>query len=167
MQDERRVLVVDHEDLICGVVADCLDDWPGTKVESARDSRDGVRRLQSAKFGLVLIDFELPGLSGLDVAQAAVNDDVPVLMLSGRPEIMIKLGLVELPYLRKPFKMAELLQASQAAIATSRENVTRVRASLAQLMERGEALQLAMGASRRMPDENVKQRASTDGRALK
>ena len=167
MSAERKVLVVDDEPLICDVVADAFDDWPGTEVDCAHDGVAGMKRLQGGQFGLALIDIELPGLSGLDVAQAAVNDDVPVLMLAGRPETATKLALVDLPHLRKPFTMAELLRESKNAVAKSRENVAQVRASLVLLKERAEALQATMEESRRLLGESMEQSARAEGRALK
>jgi DNA-binding response OmpR family regulator len=163
----RRVLVVDNEDTICTVVADCLEDWPGTEVDCAHDGVAGVKRLQANKFSLAIIDIMLPNLSGFEVAQVAVNDDTPVVMLSGHPEVTTKLALVDLPHLEKPFRMAELLRESQAAIASSGENLARVRASLARLKERAGALQAALEDSRRLLGENMEQSARAEGRAPK
>ena len=167
MLAERRVLVVDDEETICTVVADCLEDWPGTEVDCAHDGMAGVRRLQASKFNLAIIDIMLPKVSGFEVAEAAVNDHTPVVMLSGHPEVTTKLGLVDLPHLTKPFRMAELLHESKAAIANSRENLARVRAALARLKERAGALQTAMEDSRRLLGESMDQSARAEGRAPK
>ena len=167
MLAERRVLVVDDETAICAVVADCFEEWPGTSVECENDGLAGVKRLQARKFDLALIDVELPGLSGLDVAEAAVNDDVPVIILSGHPDMFAKMALVDLPHLPKPFGMVELLRASQSAIAESQENVARVRVSLALLKKRAGALQAAMEESRRLLGESLQAAARAEGRAPK
>jgi DNA-binding response OmpR family regulator len=72
------------------VVADCLGDWPGTEVDCAHDGIAAVETLKGSKFSLALIDIMLPGLSSSNLAQAAVNDDTPVLMLSSHPEMTTK-----------------------------------------------------------------------------
>jgi DNA-binding response OmpR family regulator len=114
-----------------------------------------------------LIDVGLPGLSGLEVARAAVNDNTPVLMLSGHPDMFIKMAVVDLPHLPKPFGMIELLRESQNAINNARENVARVKASLTRLTERAAALQAAVEESRRLLGESMEQSARAEGRALR
>lgn len=94
---------MDDEETICTVVSNCLKDWPGTEVDCAHDGVAGVKRLQSTKFNLAIIDSILPNLSGLEVAQVTVNDGTPVVMLSGHPDVTTKLALVDLPHLEKPF----------------------------------------------------------------
>ena len=79
----------------------------------------------ATRFNLALIDVELPGLSGLAVARAAVNHGTPVVMLAGHPDMIQKMRLVGLPHLQKPFRMAELLRKSKNAVASSRETLSR------------------------------------------
>ena len=165
MSAERRVLVVDDAEAVCAVVADCFEDWPGTEVECAHDGHEGLKMLQAAKFDLALVDIMLPGLSGFDLAQAAINDDVPVLSLSGHPETTAKLVAADFPHLEKPFRMADLLHESQKAIANSQENVARVRASLAKLKERAEAVHDAMEETRRLLTESMNRLARAEGSA--
>jgi CheY-like chemotaxis protein len=50
MSAERRVLIVDDEETICTVVANCFEDWPGTEVDCAHDGFDAVKRLQGVAF---------------------------------------------------------------------------------------------------------------------
>ena len=167
MVAQRKVLVVDDEATICAVVADCLGDWPGTEVECAHDRLDAVNRLKGAKFDLALIDVELPGISGRDVAEAAVNDNTLVLMLAGHPDTFAKMTLVDLRHLAKPFGMTELLRESQNVVANARDNIARVRASLVRLKERAVALQTAMKESRRMLGESMMLSARAAGGAPK
>jgi CheY-like chemotaxis protein len=160
---ERRVLVVDDEAAICELVTEVFEDWPNTRVVCSHDGVDAVMLLQAGKFDLCLTDVELPGLSGLTVAGAAVNDDTPVLILAGHPDMGVKLALVDLPHLPKPFGMAELLRESQIAVADSKNNVVRVRAALEILKTRAGALQ----ESRRLLGESMVASARAGGRASK
>jgi CheY-like chemotaxis protein len=164
---ERRVLVVDDEAAICELVTEVFEDWPNTRVVCSHDGVDAVMLLQAGKFDLCLTDVELPGLSGLTVAGAAVNDDTPVLILAGHPDMGVKLALVDLPHLPKPFGMAELLRESQIAVADSKNNVVRVRAALEILKTRAGALQTAVEESRRLLGESMVASARAGGRASK
>jgi CheY-like chemotaxis protein len=88
MSAERRVLVVDDEATICTV-------WWPIVLAIGRELRSTVLMMASPRskrlrFSLALIDIMLPGLSSSNLAQAAVNDDTPVLMLSSHPEMTTK-----------------------------------------------------------------------------
>ena len=167
MLTERNVLVVDDEKAICDVVVEAFEDWPNTGVHCSHDGIDAVKRLQIGKFSLALLDVELPGLSGLNVAEAAVSNNTPVLMLAGHPDMFAKMTLVDLPHLPKPFGMVDLLRQSEDAIADSQKNVERVRAALALLKTRAGALQTAMEESRRLLGESMVLAARAEGRAPK
>ena len=165
MSTERLVLVVDDEPIICSLIADCLGDWPGTEVFCEHDGRSGVKMLLSGKFSLAIIDVQLPGVSGLDVARVALDNDVPVLMIPGHPEAATNFVLFEIPYLEKPFGMVSLMLKVKAALASSPENVNRVRASLARLQDSATSLQIAMAESRRLLGESLQASARAEGRA--
>ena len=165
MPTERIILIVDDEPIICSLIADCLEDWPGTEVLYIHDGRSGVKMLQSGKFSLAIIDVELPGVSGLDVARVALDNDVPVLMIPGHPEISTKLSMFDVPHLMKPFTMADLLSKAKATATSPRENVTRVRASLAQLQDSAVSLQTATAETRRLLGESLQASAIAGGRA--
>lgn len=74
------------------------------KIEEAIDGEEGLRKLQEAKPGLVLLDLILPGLDGFEVLERIKDNPstsaVPVLILSNlgqKDEIErgLKLGAVD------------------------------------------------------------------------
>jgi DNA-binding NtrC family response regulator len=76
--------------------------------------------------GCVLLDLNLPGLSGLDVQERLANSSVrvPVIFLTGHGDIpttvrAVKAGAVN--FLTKPFDGEELLKAIQQSTATTAE----------------------------------------------
>ena len=164
---DRKVLVVDDEATICDVITETFEDWLGTEVKCENDGIAALEQLRGAKFSLALIDVDLPGVSGLEVAWAAVGDNTPVLILSGHPDMTTKLALVDLPHLEKPFRMADLLLEAQNAVACTPENVARVKAALTRLTERAGALQADMEEARRSLGESMVASAKAEGRSLK
>ncbi|MGH9759062.1 MAG: response regulator, partial [Candidatus Acidiferrales bacterium] len=52
--------------------------------QSAADAEEGLRLLSSGKFDLVVSDFKLPGMSGLEFLGAAkrTNGDLPVIIMT-------------------------------------------------------------------------------------
>ena len=121
-----------------------LEEWAGTEVECVKDGEKGAEKIYGGHYSLAVIDCLLPDLSGLRLAELAINENVPVLLMTGHPDIIAKLEAVDLPYLCKPFTFEELLSKSQAVISEARLNIERVRASLATLEARQDAIALSI-----------------------
>jgi CheY-like chemotaxis protein len=83
--EEKRVLVVDDTRLNRELVKDLLEteDYLVTEAECGREALDSVR---TQRPHLVLLDIELPDMSGLDVLAALKQDpatqDIPVVALT-------------------------------------------------------------------------------------
>ena len=84
----RRILVVEDEPLSAELVRVLLEDL-GFEVSLAATGHEAVSRAKDEAFSLILMDFFLPGLSGLEAvaiirseAQAAVSRDVPIVALT-------------------------------------------------------------------------------------
>ncbi len=85
----------------------------GYQVDAAADGEAGLRAFQSGQYGLVILDWMLPSLSGIDVLREIRSGDTrtPVLMLTARGEEADKVLGLELgcdDYLTKPFSIREL-----------------------------------------------------------
>ena len=113
-----RILVVEDESAIADAVLYALraESWA---VEHALLGREGLQRLRSGNFDLVVLDVGLPDLNGFDLCrELRTFSQVPVIFLTARDgEIDRVLGL-ELgadDYLTKPFSIPEL-QARVKAI---------------------------------------------------
>ena len=85
----------------------------GYQVDAAADGVAGLRAFQAGHYGMVLLDWMLPTMSGIDVLREIRSADTrtPVLMLTARGEEADKVLGLELgadDYLTKPFSMREL-----------------------------------------------------------
>ena len=92
-QQPSRILLID--DNKHGLVArrNVLEDL-GYAVETAKSGRSGLAKFDREPFDLVVTDYRMPEVSGLEVLQEIRrrNKRVPVVILSGYAE---KLGLTE------------------------------------------------------------------------
>lgn len=82
-------------------------------VESVMDGADADQRLKVYSYDLVVLDWELPGLSGLEVCKRyrAGGGKAPILMLTAKSAISEKEAGLDSgadDYLTKPFHMKEL-----------------------------------------------------------
>lgn len=104
----------------------CIDDEPsalqtrkllleseGHRVIGAGSGQEGLRLLASDNFDLVILDYWMSGMNGIDVARQikAMRPDVPIIMLSGFGELPGEaIGLAE-RWILKGNARQELLKA--------------------------------------------------------
>lgn len=91
------------------------------QVEVAGDGEEGLRKMRSESYDLVLLDVMLPKISGFDVCKAARAAGVktPIILLTARGEEIDKVLGLELgadDYITKPFSVRELLARIKAIL---------------------------------------------------
>lgn len=95
----------------------------GHAVLQAEDGETALAMLRNALPDLVLLDWMLPGLSGMDVARRIRTDprlkDIPIIMLTARAEERDKVQGLESgadDYITKPFSPRELMARIKAVL---------------------------------------------------
>ena len=109
----HRILVVDDEQHIRDILSETLRD-AGYAVEAAANGEEGVLKLRSGSFDLVLLDIRMPIHSGLDVLKLLRRNGgaPPVVIITGlasseEMEEALRLGATKC--IRKPFHLKTLL----------------------------------------------------------
>ena len=117
-----RILVVEDEPAIAELVAINLR-HAGYEVAIAPDAESAMKQVDQALPDLVLLDWMLPGQSGLVLARAwraeARTKQLPIIMLTARAEESDKLAGLDGgadDYLTKPFSPKELLARMRAVL---------------------------------------------------
>ena len=81
-----HILVVDDEFLLAMMLADILED-EGYEVETASNGQAALDSVQSRRAGLVITEFMMPAMTGLEFAEAVRADealcDLPIVLVSG------------------------------------------------------------------------------------
>ncbi len=120
--EEKSILVVEDERAIREMVAFTLK-RAGFAVREAEDANSARHALADLRPDLVLLDWMLPDLSGLELARALRRDqatrELPIMMLTARAAEDDKvLGLESGAddYLTKPFSARELVARIQALL---------------------------------------------------
>ena len=107
-----KVLIVDDEEMIRGVLREYVEFEGGTAVEAA-DGMQAVNICRSEDFDVILMDVMLPRLDGFSaVKEIKKFNDIPVIMLSARSEEYDKLFAFEIgvdDYVTKPFSPKEVM----------------------------------------------------------
>jgi DNA-binding response OmpR family regulator len=119
----RRVLVIDDNDDIRGLVAELLQ-RAGLEVEQAADGRTGLRVFHQTSPDLVVLDVSMPGLDGWETLERIRDlSDVPVMMVTARAAELERVRGLQAgadDYLVKPFGRQELVARVQALLRRAR-----------------------------------------------
>jgi DNA-binding NtrC family response regulator len=138
-----RVLIVDDEPEIRTVLEDILKE-PGHIVRSASDGAEALRALDEDHYDLVLLDLNLPRVSGINVLTAArpLQPTAQFIMMTAFGSVesaveAMKLGAFE--YIRKPFSPDELMLVVRRALdeAELRREVAQLRRQTSNTTEHG------------------------------
>jgi CheY-like chemotaxis protein len=150
----KRILVVDDESIIRMVFRDLMS--KECDVVEAETAEEALSQLRRSAFDLIVTDKNLPGLSGLDLAQEArkLNPASRVILMTGYPSLVtaqqaLELGVMD--YLLKPFdeirEVRDKLRAALTAALPGKHTATTKRVDVyednpASAKQIGEALQL-------------------------
>ena len=121
-----RVLVVEDETRLARLVVRVLSE-EGYAVETVGDGRSALVRALAETFDVLVVDWMLPDLDGVQVVRRlrAAEVGVPVLMLTARDQIEDRVEGLDAgadDYLAKPFAFPELL-ARLRALTRRREKL--------------------------------------------
>jgi DNA-binding response OmpR family regulator len=109
---QRRALVIDDERAIVEILSTYLRD-EGYAVTGAFDGAEGLNLALSEPFDVVLLDLNLPSMSGVEVfKRIRKTSDVPILMVTSRDEALDRIVGLELgadDYIAKPFNPREVV----------------------------------------------------------
>ncbi|MEN0074520.1 MAG: phosphate regulon transcriptional regulator PhoB [Paracraurococcus sp.] len=104
----------------------------GFRVEEAADGQEALLRIAEARPDLVLLDWMLPQLSGLEVCRQIrrrpATRDLPIIMVTARTEQQDTVRALDTgadDYISKPFAMDELLARIRALLRRSGSLSTR------------------------------------------
>ncbi|MCK4723077.1 MAG: PAS domain S-box protein, partial [Dehalococcoidia bacterium] len=109
-----RVLVVDDEPLILDFVSRVLTD-EGHEVETVDNAADALRKIESERYGLILLDIKMPGMSGIElynhIEKTAQSLARRVVFITGDvmgAETTAFLSRIKAPRIDKPFDAEQL-----------------------------------------------------------
>ncbi len=107
----KRILIVDDEFGIVEALTDVLGE-EGYAVSSARNGKDGLKRVEETKPDLLLVDYMMPVMDGLElIEQLKAHKDgaIPIILMTAVKKDQLPTGFKVQAVLQKPFGVDELL----------------------------------------------------------
>jgi putative two-component system response regulator len=120
----HRILLVEDDVRVSGVLAEYLRSQ-GYECVVARDAEEGLQQAVASPPAVAIVDVVLPQASGIDLLTAlrALRADMPVLLITGHPELQSAIEALRLSaedYLIKPFPPSELGERLSRALQKQR-----------------------------------------------
>ena len=120
-----NILVVEDEDAIRGMLVMVLEQ-AGFKALAAADAEEAQKILDDISPDLIMLDWMLPGISGVEWARRLKKEpvyrDLPIILLTARGEEEDKVRGLEIgadDYITKPFSPKELVARIRAVLRRS------------------------------------------------
>lgn len=123
LRDQIRMMVVDDMSTSRGLITQALDGFGIRNIATAENGRDALRALAVKPAHLVISDYNMPEMDGLQLLQhlrgTPQTKGVGFVLITGRAEQEIidhgkKLGMNN--YLKKPFQPDQLRHCIEAVI---------------------------------------------------
>ncbi|WP_284652175.1 response regulator transcription factor [Flavobacterium terrisoli] len=122
----KHILIVEDEDGIVLFLKQGLEE-EGYQVSSANNGKSGLELFQSEKFDLVLLDWMMPKMTGLEICKAIrqQNTKIPIIFLTAKDTVQetvegLKAGAND--YIKKPFSFDELVERIKVQLREQPEN---------------------------------------------
>ena len=146
-----NILVVEDEDAIRGMLVMVLEQ-AGFAPVAAADAEEAQKALDETFPDLILLDWMLPGISGVEWARRLKKEptfrDLPIILLTARGEEEDKVKGLEIgadDYMTKPFSPKELVARIRAVLRRSGKLQGMAQISLGDLILDTEQHRLSIG----------------------
>lgn len=120
--DTKAIIIVEDDEAIARLIQEVLNDVSGWGAVTVGNGALALAVIEAVRADLLILDADLPGLSGLEVADLArqrpETAHLPLLFISAGDyaEAVAQRGA---PFLRKPFDLDDLLAQVHTLLAPS------------------------------------------------
>ena len=120
---EYKILIIEDSPTMRQLIAFALKRLPGVRIVEANDGVDGLKKLSSDKFDLILTDINMPVMDGLKLVSLVRNDanyrttPIVVITTEGAQEDRDRaLALGANDYITKPIQANRILELARSLL---------------------------------------------------
>jgi two-component system response regulator HydG len=135
----EKILIIDDDVDICALLKRFLE-RNGYEVSTSFKGQEGLQQFSTADFDVVLTDYRLPDMDGIDVLKSIkkIKPNIPVIVITGYSDVgqavkVIRLGAFE--YVTKPIFPEEILMLVKDALK-QKENSSESISSSKRIIEK-------------------------------
>jgi len=124
----KTLLVIDDDQMILMILKQSLTK-AGYRVFTAESGEDGITLLAKTQVDLVLTDYMMPGISGIEVLDIIKQNQplLPVIMLTGHGDVSLTIKAIQLgaiDFIEKPIQSKELTDVIKRTLEISEQNMS-------------------------------------------
>lgn len=140
----KRILIVDDEEPIRFALTTILQDQ-GYEVDASETGGAGLKKLAEKSYNMVLLDYNLPDMNGLEVAQKmrAVDNEIPIVFISayGTTDVILRaIRLGAFDFIEKPIHSEDLFSTierwSSARKEAAEKTLEKIKKALTSELDR-------------------------------
>ncbi len=120
---EKKILIIEDSPTMRQLISFALKRLPGVRIVEATDGVDGLKKLSSEKFDLILTDINMPIMDGLKLVSLVRNDanyrEVPIVVITtegAREDRERALALGANDYVTKPIQANRILELARSLL---------------------------------------------------
>jgi len=136
-KSRTKILIIDDDESVRNLLQITLEE-EGFDTHTASDGKEGVEKLETESFDVLLSDIKMPIMDGMKLLKTAkiLNPDIAAILITGYPSIetvMEARKFLAFDYIVKPFDPNIVLNCIQAALSKRRtaselkENIQKPR----------------------------------------
>ena len=124
---KKRILIVDDaKDILFLVTRSVKQLGPDYHVSTAMDGLEALEQIRQTKFDLVITDYMMPGMTGLELAEEVRREspDTQVMLMSAYDTVGLRSQVERLQlngYVGKPFSVPQIVQTVQRLVTQTQE----------------------------------------------
>lgn len=124
----KLLLIEDSQEISNALQRALFTDY---SVDLSRTGTSGIQKAMSGDYDVIVLDLNLPDISGLEVCQTLRRQNIksPILILTGETKVLSKISLLDAgadDYLTKPFSLGELKVRLRALIRRAGRSAIKV-----------------------------------------
>jgi len=121
-----KILIIEDEEGIVSFLKQGLEEEQ-FEVKSCNDGEEGLSMALSEQFDLILLDWMLPGITGIELCEKfrLENKSTPIIFLTAKDtldETILGLQTGANDYIKKPFHFEELIERIRVQLRTNIKN---------------------------------------------
>ena len=116
-----RVLVVEDDYFIALELCHALRDAGAAVIGPARNVQSGLHAIDSEQIDCAVLDINLQGRLGFQLAEALRARDIPAIFATGYDRTTIPEALADMPHLEKPVDLPALCRAIESSVSGARQ----------------------------------------------
>lgn len=120
----EKILIIDDDKISLKIIREILE-RSGYQISQAENGESGLKMMRSIRPSLVISDFQLPGIDGLEVLAEIhkISIGLPVILLTGHGDVPLTIKSIQrgaFDYLEKPIDSTQLRTTVQKALISAK-----------------------------------------------